>query len=72
MVVAMPNNKTTFRIDLPNSTKAFIENMRLRPEMGLILLPLNFNAFGAKFNPPTAAWVNKFTITIGTPTNSAD
>ena len=50
--VARLTNKTTFRTDFPSSTNPFIENILFKPFMGLILLPLNEAAFGAKFIPP--------------------
>ena len=36
-------------------------------EIGLILDPLKDMAFGAKFSPPTAAWVAIVTINRGSP-----
>ena len=72
IIAATPISNTTFKIAFVNSISPFAENVRFAQERGLILLPLNSRALGAKFIPPITVWVASETTISGKPITSPD
>ena len=72
IIAATPISNTTFKMAFANSINPFAENVRFTQERGLILLPLNSNALGAKFIPPITVWVASETTISGKPITSPD
>ena len=63
----MLKSSTTLSTALPSSTNPFIEKIRFRPAIGLILFGLKLYALLEKLSPPTANCVSTVMITSGTP-----